>query len=157
MPALSPEQVKSYFYLGQIGLGALFLGVLFYFRGRQSESAFGSREADRLKPKAPTGAGKGQDHLANARLRPKAEPLRLAGIRIDGPSHEILGVARGASAADVQKAWRELMKRYHPDAIGRPGSREWTDSQKIAEAINRAKDEMLAQASHATNPKRSGR
>jgi hypothetical protein len=34
------------------------------------------------------------------------------------------------------------MKRYHPDLVGRPGSREWKDAQRIAEAINRAKEEL---------------
>ena len=27
------------------------------------------------------------------------------------------------------------MKRYHPDLVGPPGSREWKDAQKIAEEI----------------------
>jgi DnaJ-class molecular chaperone len=74
--------------------------------------------------------------------RKKGPPLLLSGISLDGPAHEILGVKVNATNSEVQKAWRDLMKRYHPDKVGRPGSREWSDAQRIAEAINQAKDEM---------------
>ncbi len=73
----------------------------------------------------------------------KSEPLRLSGISIAGEPHEILGVRKTAAPAEIQKAYRDLMKRYHPDLVGPPGSREWKDAQKIAEALNRAKDELL--------------
>ncbi len=69
--------------------------------------------------------------------------MRLTGIRIDGAPHEILGVSPQASPEEIQSAYRSLMKRYHPDRVGRPGSREWNDAQQIAEAINRAKELLL--------------
>lgn len=34
------------------------------------------------------------------------------------------------------------MKRYHPDHVGRLGTREWKDAQKFAEALIRAKEAM---------------
>ncbi len=58
------------------------------------------------------------------------------------------------------------MKRYHPDKIGPAGSREWKDAQRIADAIIKAKEEMIeASHAHASNqagvppkdPRRSGR
>lgn len=101
-------------------------------------SNFKLREADRgLKFKRETEGQKSGD----AKL--KATPFQLTGIRIDGAAHEILGISAVATEAEIQKSYRELMKRYHPDLIGRPGSREWEDAQKIAEAINRARTEML--------------
>lgn len=62
---------------------------------------------------------------------------------MNAAAHEILGISPSASVEEVQKAYRELMKRYHPDKVGRPGTREWSDAQKIAEAINHARDTML--------------
>jgi curved DNA-binding protein CbpA len=82
--------------------------------------------------------------LAHARYAKPTGPLRLPGITLDAPANEILGVSPLATRAEIQRAYRERMKIYHPDLIGRPGSREWQDAQKIAEAINRAKEEMLA-------------
>jgi DnaJ-domain-containing protein 1 len=132
---------REHFYLFQIALGAGFLILLAWLRTpKQPESRFRVREADRKSSQPAQDGG-----LADAKMK-RAEPLRLGGIRIDAPPHEILGIRPGASAAQIQKAWRELMKRYHPDRIGRPGTREWQDAQKIAEAINHAKDELLKSA-----------
>ncbi|MGZ3686953.1 MAG: J domain-containing protein [Bdellovibrionota bacterium] len=139
---LSPEKVRSYFYLLQIGIGVAFVLLLWLLRGRGSQSQFKVREADLRKP-SPQKSSPASDPLAQARLKPRAAPLSLPGIRIDGAPHEILGVSSRATPEEIQKAYRDLMKRYHPDIVGRPGSREWNDAQKIAEALNRAKDALL--------------
>jgi DnaJ-domain-containing protein 1 len=135
--------MRRAFYLLQIGVGGLFLAVLAWGRAKPRESGFAVREADLKKGAKPQAAG--SDELAQARIERKS-PLSLPGIRIDGPPHEILGIAPNATADEVQRAYRERMKQYHPDKIGRPGSREWGDAQKIAEAINRAKAELLKNA-----------
>ena len=118
----------------QIGVAAAFVLMAFVFFGpRSPESGFKVREADRLKNSPP-----------NSEAAPgQAGPLRLEGIRLDGAPHEVLGISPNASKKEVQKAYRDLMKRYHPDKIGRPGTREWQDAQKIAEALNLAKDSLL--------------
>jgi DnaJ-domain-containing protein 1 len=140
-----PKLLHDYFYLSQIGIGALFLGVAWiFFRPKPPESNFRVREADR-EPAKRSASAIGPQDLANAKMK-RNEPLRLGGIRIDGTPHEILGVCPGAKPEDIQKAYRERMKQYHPDKIGQPGSREWQDAQKIAEAINRAKEALLKSA-----------
>lgn len=144
--SIDPERLEKLFYLSQIVLGGAFI-VFFWRRMRKDpESGFRVREADLRKDAAQKGDSKrhlkGPD-LANARYERPAH-LALPGIRIDGPPHEVLGVRPSASEADIQKAYRERMKRYHPDKIGPQGSREWKDAQKIAEAINRAKEELLS-------------
>jgi plastocyanin len=49
----------------------------------------------------------------------------------DRDPHDVLGVSRGASAADIQAAYRRLARRLHPDA---PGG---GDAEAMA-AVNRA-------------------
>jgi len=135
---------SSQFYLVQIAIGAVFLvAAWFFFRPKQrsnfkdyGSSAHGGPEAGR-----PGANQDGKtDALAGARLK---QPLRIGGVSITGPPHEILGVPPGAPAQDIQRAYKDLMKRFHPDMAGPQGSERWKDAQKIAEAINHAKDELL--------------
>jgi DnaJ-class molecular chaperone len=134
--------LHEYFYLSQIAVGMIFLIIgWFFFRPKSPESNFKIREADLQKQKKSGHTTPTQD-LAQAKIK-RQEPLQLSGIKIDGLPHEILGVRADATPEQIQKTYRELMKRYHPDRVGRQGSREWNDAQKIAEAINRAKEAML--------------
>jgi DnaJ-domain-containing protein 1 len=137
---LGPDGMRRAFYLVQLLIGGAFVAVLWRLRpgASSSESGFAIREADLKKARKPISG----DDLAAARLERKA-PLQLGGIRIDGTPHEILGVSPRATADEIQRAYRDRMKQYHPDKVGPPGSRQWNDAQKIAEAINRAKNELL--------------
>ena len=147
--AMSPQLLEKGFVLAQGALIAALLGALWYFlKSQNPDSQFKVRESD-VRPPRPGSSISQNDDLAQARLKPQAEsarqaePLRLTGIRLDGAPHEILGVSKNASTDEVRLAYRELMKRYHPDRIGPPGSREWKDAQRIAEKINEAKDHLL--------------
>jgi DnaJ-domain-containing protein 1 len=135
-----PEKLREYFYLSQIALGACFLIALwFLLRGRSGSSNFRVREAD-LRP----GKGKSAGRLGEARMKPAPKPLSLPGIRLEGAPHEVLGIRAGASVDEIQTAYRDLMKRYHPDRVlAAPGSQAWKDAQRVAEAINRAREEAL--------------
>jgi hypothetical protein len=146
-----PAKAEQMFFYVQAGFVALVVLALYWLTRKKETSAFRVREADK---KRPAQFGKTNDTLADAKI-PRVEPLRLAGIRLDGEPHEILGIPKNADAAQVQRAYRDLMKRYHPDIVGRPGTREWSDAQKIAEALNQARNRMLATQSQS--PNRSGR
>lgn len=137
-PLTQPENQKLVFYGGQALIVAVIL-ILWLLRQKPPESGFRVREADLQKAKTSPHAPR---QLAHARIIKKG-PLQLEGISITGEPHEILGVPENATASQIQSAYRELMKKYHPDLVGRPGSREWSDAQKIAEAVNRAKDQLL--------------
>jgi hypothetical protein len=137
------------FYLVQVVVGSLLVVALIY--RKRPTSGFKLREADRLKDHVfsrfpgPVDADAVKAHAraqAQGARKKRGPALQLPGISIDGPAHRILGVRENATASEVNKAWRELMKRYHPDKVGRPGSREWADAQRIAEAINQAKEQM---------------
>lgn len=138
-----PQGVKNAFFFAQIVFGGLFLALFWKLRSgtTRPNSGFSVREADVRKAAAPGAKPAGPD-LANSRIERKT-PLQLEGIRINGTPHEILGVRIGATEDEIQKAYRERMKQYHPDKVGRQGTREWNDAQKIAEAINLAKNELL--------------
>lgn len=139
---MSAKFQQKYFLLLQLSILAAIAGILWLMlRPKRPESLFQVREADLKKP-GGTRDRTGKDELAHAKLK-RHEPLRLGGIRIDGPPHEVLGVKVGATPEEIQKSYRDLMKRYHPDLVGRPGSREWNDAQRIAEALNRAKETLL--------------
>lgn len=148
---LGPEGIRQAFIWLQLGAGALIVGGILYARGKSTESRFAVREADLQARRKSAGNSADANRalpasdLASAKMERPAT-LSLPGIRIDGPPHEILGIRPGAGADEIQRAYRERMKQYHPDKIGRPGTREWVDAQRIAEAINRAKTELLKRA-----------
>jgi len=152
---LDPEQLKNVFLIAQVLFGALIVFTFWSLGRNKSESVFKVRESDTKKPRPPgSKALPGQD-LGAAKMK-MPETFRLSGIRIDGAPHEVLGIPARATEPEIQSAYRELMKQYHPDRVGRPGTREWNDAQKIAEAINNARKKML-DSLHSQSPNRSGR
>ncbi len=132
--------MEKYFVQSQFVLISILVLILFIvFRPKKEKSNFKVREADKHTKNNTT---KFEDELAKAKIKRKT-PLLLQGISITGLPHEILGVPSQPTVDEVKKAYRELMKRYHPDKLGKPGSQAWRDGQKIAEAINKAKDALL--------------
>ncbi len=139
---MQAQKIQKLFFGAQIAFGLLFLVVAWlFFRPKTPESGFRVREAD-LEDQRKKKLGEARQ--ARIKTEKQKETLRLGGIRLDAPAHEVLGVQASATESEIQTAYRELMKRFHPDKVGRPGSREWQDAQKIAQAIVRAKTELLA-------------
>jgi hypothetical protein len=128
------HQIRSTAYLVQVILGAFFIGALLWVRNREKSSFF--------RPSEPRAKPEPQPE-PQARLSAKNPTLLLTGIKLEGMPHEILGVSPQATKKEIQKAYRDLMKRYHPDVVAPAGSARWREAQKIAEAINRAKEAML--------------
>lgn len=121
-------------------LGLIAFALIFFQKKNRKESQFKLREADRQK-KGPV-LFKSDDPLSGASKK-KSAPLALEGIRLDVAPHELLGVPANAGEREIRNAYIEKMKRYHPDKVGKPGSREWNDAQTIAEHLNRAKETLL--------------
>ncbi|MEL7115270.1 MAG: DnaJ family molecular chaperone, partial [Pseudomonadota bacterium] len=84
----------------------------------------------------------GMDDLAFRRVR-----ARFVADAAPDP-YDVLGVAPDTPVADIQKAWRALVRETHPDAMTARGLPE--EAVKIAEkrlvALNRAWDEIKAAA-----------
>jgi len=142
--------ISGHFGLIQIGVSLFFILLWLHSRNRaESKSRFKLREADRDDLKF----ARGREASARANEPARPTPLKLGGIVKDGAAHEVLGVSALASESEIQKAYKEKMKRYHPDALGPPGSREWTEGTEIAEAINRARNTMLEKLKKRTSSK----
>lgn len=141
----SPQDIKSFLILTAF---SLVIAIWWLLRNsKTSDSQFQKYEADRQK-KRPRHASHGhhkesESDLANAKLPHSHATLLLEGVRIQGQPHEVLGVSPHASVREIQKAYRELMKRYHPDHVAPAGTPQWNEAQKIAEALNHAKDVLL--------------
>lgn len=69
--------------------------------------------------------------------------------------HQVLGVAKGADADTVKRAYRRLAKQYHPDTAGndtRTHSRfqEITDAYRAIRALEASEERIVASAAEAT-------
>lgn len=144
---------ESVLQLGKWALIAFAVGALLLWRllppratREEREKGFRLREHERLGEPPPPGASTSSRASAQGAGQAPARPLALEGIRLDVPPHALLGVPVEAEPEEIQRAHRELMKRYHPDRVGRPDSREWRDAQAIAEALNRARGLLLEAA-----------
>ena len=120
--------------------------ALFMLKNREAPSQFRVREADR---KDLDRILKQKGDLADAKLKQKQKPtvstppLHLPGIRLVGESHEILGVSEDASEGEVMRAYKEAIKRFHPDRIQGQAQEQLQFYQQASAKLNEAKDEML--------------
>lgn len=130
------DLTKGVYYTAIIGFGALLLLLLYTLKPTR-KSNFALREADRVKSQS-------KSKISTSHFTAKSDSgVYLTGIRLDLPPHDLLGINKDATPKEIQKAYRTLMKLYHPDKVARPGTQSWLDAQAIAEAINNAKDMML--------------
>ncbi|HTL12272.1 MAG TPA: DnaJ domain-containing protein [Bdellovibrionota bacterium] len=140
MDPASVQVLAKYFGPIQVGILVVILVAGWKMMGSGSKpSGFRNREGDKPRDKRAGG-----EALADAKLKRPVPPLQLPGLSLDGLPHEILGVRADASESEIHSAYRELMKRYHPDQVAAPGTRAWNDAQAIASALTNARDQLLA-------------
>lgn len=83
-------------------------------------------------------------HRAGGQQGPRAEPERPANARIDALA--VLGLPANASAAQIRRRHRELVRKFHPDAqpnLGEAAQREATERFR---SIQRAYELLTKQA-----------
>lgn len=123
-------------------------GIFIWFRylqgGDHERSKFRVREADRTDlNRLREGPDLGQAKLQKKNQGPPPNPLSLPGIRLIGEPHEILGVREDASEADVMKAYKDSIKRFHPDRIQGEAKEQMQFYEQASAKINQAKEDML--------------
>jgi len=112
--------------LGAFGTGAL---------ARRAPSRVGERE----RRGGAAGGGPDFQGHANAWGRERDVRGRRSGVMTEEEAYQVLGLQPGASAEEVARAHRTLMKKVHPDQGG---------STELAARVNAAKD-VLAARRHA--------
>jgi DnaJ-domain-containing protein 1 len=136
MSALRPH-APSFMFLFSIALIYLLL------RDKQSGSHFRKREADRSDLDRILNQG---PDLAQAKIKkatPPPRPLALPGVTLAGEPHEILGVPENADETTIQKAYKEAIKRYHPDRIQGLPPDQMRFYQDASARITEAKNAMI--------------
>lgn len=117
-------RVQELFYGSQIFIGVAFIATAwFLLRPKTSESGFRVRESE---------------------LRDRKIQLQKGAVKFEGRPHELLGVPESATESEIQKAFRERMKRFHPDRSGKaPGTRDYEEAERVTQLMIQAKDAML--------------
>ena len=118
-------------------LAFVYLGFKIY--GSENKSQFKTREADRINDFEALNSIKSKNETTSS----KTPPLFLPGVRLQGAPHEILGVDKNASPEQIQIAYKELIKRYHPDKYIGQNPAEIAQAQKTAAILNEAKNTLL--------------
>ena len=78
-------------------------------------------------------------HADSGGFRAGEGGVRRAGAISEDEAYEILGLKRGAPAADIARAHRDLMKKLHPDLGG---------TTDLAARVNEAKDVLMRRHQH---------
>jgi hypothetical protein len=80
-----------------------------------------------------TGTGRREHMQADADAGLRARPA-AGGKMTEQEAYQVLGIARGASVTEINRAHRSLMKKLHPDQGG---------TTYLAARVNEAKDVLL--------------
>jgi DnaJ-domain-containing protein 1 len=135
-----------------IGLVVSFWVVgLFSWRKRGQRKLFAEETGSRLDPEMESWIRTAREATSKINTQtktdpsaePKAPPLALPGLVLEGKPHEVLGVAENASADEINRAFKKLLHRYHPDRYTQEGSPEWFEAQKITIILTEARDYMI--------------
>jgi DnaJ-domain-containing protein 1 len=136
----------THFKLAQLGTLVLFLVVAWLiFRPKQGPSQFKNRESDRAPQPKSRPHSQRSDSLANAKMKIPTPPRAHPGLNLNGKPHEILGVPLHASESEIQSAFREKMKAYHPDSRSTQSPEQQAIAHEISQKLLKAREELLLQ------------
>ena len=89
---------------------------------------------------------KGQDETSGSgRAGPERESRRGGGAegRPGTDPYEVLGVAREAALDEIEQAYRDLLKKYHPDKVEHLGDEFRAMAEERTKTINEAYSRLL--------------
>jgi DnaJ like chaperone protein len=78
------------------------------------------------------------------RSPPVRRPVPADGAGVGWDPHAVLGVAPGASRDEITRAYREQLKRYHPDRVADLGPELQQVAHRKTVELQRAFDELTA-------------
>jgi DnaJ-domain-containing protein 1 len=78
------------------------------------------------------------------RSPPVRRPAPAGGAGVAWDPHAVLGVAPGASHDEITRAYREQLKRYHPDRVADLGPELQQVAHRKTIELQRAFDELTA-------------
>jgi DnaJ-class molecular chaperone len=134
-------------HFGKLQFVLLGMAIIFVWnniRTSKNASNFKKREAnrddlDRLM--------KIERDLANAKIhksKPAAAPLSLPGITLHGEPHEILDIAPEANESEIIRAYKDKIKKFHPDRIQGQAKDQMKFYEQASAKINQAKEAMIS-------------
>lgn len=146
---MSLQWIAENFERTQVALLFLLVGFAWFrfLKPDGGKSNFKRREADRAEFAANTGQKNSDSDLANAKLK---RPQALPGIRLEGEAHEILNVSALATEEEIMRAYKDAIKRYHPDRIPGADAEKAQFYQQVSAKLNQAKEELMKRAKART-------
>jgi DnaJ-class molecular chaperone len=146
IPDLSSTDRSHAFLIYNVLFLLVLIGSYRQFSKGNRESQFRNREAERNDLDKILNQGQ---KLENAKLpqskrnTPPPPPLQLPGINLNGEPHEVLGIRADASEEVIMKAYKDAIKRFHPDRIQGQAQDQIRFYQEASARINDAKNAMI--------------
>ncbi len=120
---LIPDFFRPLGFLDDIGMTALLWWYLRRYAQKKAQQTF-QRKAQ---------SSQASDHRESGQEHEESQDL---------PPHEVLGVSHDANQDDIEKAYRKLMKEYHPDRVHGLGKELQEMARKKTQLINAAYQEL---------------
>ncbi|MBI3544138.1 MAG: J domain-containing protein [Deltaproteobacteria bacterium] len=158
----NPDGIKVYQILQAVFLGfVLVTGILYFVRKRRLErdagatpdvNAYAALRRSRIAGSpAPAAAAQRQaPERADSREPPLALASDFPSWSKTTPPHELLGIAVDADEGAIEKAYKRLLKKYHPDRFAGAGRGHQARAHQVVLLVQEARDRMLSSCKRRT-------
>ena len=141
-------------FLGWLDDGLVLYCIIYLIRYGQLPWSFFKRKFDDRHDQKSTGRSrpdpgsrtKNKGSGSRKTARNKRQTSKTNSFHPPRPAHEILGVAKNASWEEIQTAYKQLVKKYHPDKLSHLGkefsdlaAKRFVEIQKAFESLKNQK------------------